>query len=101
MPDPDRWQLMSAGHVVIEKCRGERLALIVIRDLLVQRGADPLHHAAADLTLDKHRIDHRAAILRDREIEQFDRAGLRVDRYDRAMSRVRVNARTYARLARG
>ena len=50
MPNTDRWQLMRARHVIIEKCRGERLALIIVRDLLMQRGADTLHHAAPDLT---------------------------------------------------
>ena len=32
--------------------------------------------AAADLTLDEHWVDHRAAILGDREIEELDKAGL-------------------------
>ena len=92
MADLDRRQFEGAGQVIVEQGRGERLALLVVGDLLAQRGADPLHHAAVDLRLDDHRVDHRAAILGDREIDEFDRAGLRIDRNDGAVRRVGENA---------
>jgi hypothetical protein len=34
------------------------------------------------LPLDDHRVDHRAAILGDREVEELDEAGLGIDRDD-------------------
>src|SRR5205085_11234815 len=66
----------GARQQVIREGHGERLALRIVRNLLVQRGADALHDPAADLALDDHRVDHRAAILGDGEIEQLGKAGL-------------------------
>ena len=48
--DPDRRQFIGAGNVVIEKRRGEWLAVCIVSYLFVQGGADPLRYSAADLT---------------------------------------------------
>jgi hypothetical protein len=92
MADLDRRQFGDAGHQVIGEGDGQGLALRVVWDFLVQRGADALHDAAADLPFDDHRIDHRAAILGDREVDQLDEAGLGIDRDDRAMRRIGEDA---------
>jgi Molybdopterin-binding domain of aldehyde dehydrogenase len=60
-----------------------------------------LHHTAPDLALDEHRIDHRAAILSDREVEKLDKARLQIDRYNGTVCRVgrctsTIRATTYA-----
>jgi hypothetical protein len=77
---------------------GKRLARLVVGDLLVKGRADPLHDAAADLTFDEHRVHHRAAILGDRVIEQFDKAGFEVDGDDGAVRRIGINAGADRRL---
>ena len=101
-----RWPILIAGISaapvkVIGHGAGERLAGLVVGDFLEQRGADALHDAAADLAFDEHRVDHRAAILGDGVIEQFDEAGLGVDRDDGAVGRVGVNPGADRRLVGG
>jgi hypothetical protein len=59
---------------------GEQLAGVVVGDLPGEDGADALDDAAPDLAFDDHRVDHRAAILGDGEVEELDEAGLGVDR---------------------
>ena len=41
-------------------------------DALVKCRADALDAAAADLAFGDHRVDHRAAILYDREVEELN-----------------------------
>ena len=38
---------------------GERVAVVVVDEVLEQHAADALDHAAGDLALDDHRVDHR------------------------------------------
>src|SRR5215831_1490858 len=45
-------------------------------------------NSAAQVALDDHRIDHGSAIFRDREIDELDHAGRRVDRHHGAMGGV-------------
>ena len=71
MHELDRGQFSRAGHQVIGERADQRLALLVVGNLLVERGADALHDTAADLSFDNHRVDHRAAILGDGEIEEL------------------------------
>ena len=86
--DLDRRQFRSTGYEVVGERGGERLALLVVRNLFVERGADALHDAAAHLALDDHRIDHGSAIFRDREVDELDHAGRRIDRHHRAVGGV-------------
>ncbi len=51
-------------HVVHERA-GEQLPFGIVVEFLEQRAADALRGAADDLSLDQHRIDHHAAIMRD------------------------------------
>ena len=57
MADLDRRQFGGTRHQVIGEGDGQRLTLRVVRDLLVQRGADALHDAAADLLVDQLRLN--------------------------------------------
>ena len=43
--------------------RGERVAVVVVDEVLVEHAADPLHDAARDLPVDDHRVDDDAAVL--------------------------------------
>ena len=49
---------------------GERVAVVVVGEVLEQRAADALHDAARDLALDDVRVDHRAAVLADDVAQQ-------------------------------
>ena len=81
--------VLDGGHLgrrrqeVVEEGRRERVAVVVVHELLVQHAADALHHAAVDLALDDVRVDHDAAVLAHHVAEDRDFAGRRVDR-DRA-----------------
>ena len=57
----------------------ERVAVVVVHEVLEQRAADALHDAARDLAFDDARVDHRAAVLAHDVAEQLDPAGLEVD----------------------
>ncbi len=58
---------------------GDRLRLFVEQHVLVQRIADAVHHAAADLAVDQHRVDQPPAIMRHYVAQDPDRAGRAVD----------------------
>ncbi len=47
--------------------------------MLVERAAEPLHHAAPHLLVDQQRVDDPAAILDHPMVEQLDDPGLHVD----------------------
>ena len=77
---------------------GQRLAVRVERHLLVERGADALRGAAANLAVDDHRIDQRAAVLDHDIVEDLDIAGRRIDRDDGGMRGVAEGAAVALRL---
>ena len=81
--DARRRHLGRTRQQIIGEGRGQRLAGRVERHLLVQRGADALREAAADLAVDDHRIDQLAAVLDDDVVEDFDAADFGIDRDDR------------------
>ena len=65
---------------VIGEARGQQLAdSRVIDDVLQQRLAEALHHAAMHLARDQHRIDDAAEIVEHVIGDDLDLAGLRVD----------------------
>ena len=86
-----------AGHHVVAEGGGERLAQRVGGDFLVKRGADALGDAALHLAVDDHRIDHDAAVLRDRVVEKLDRAGVGLDRNHDGMGAVGEHAAGFLR----
>ena len=79
------WRHAHGGDLRVRTARGsrqrcgQRLSVLVERDLLIKRGADALRDAALHLAVDDHRIDHRAAILRDGVVEDLDDAGVGID----------------------
>ena len=76
-------QLGRARHRVVHEVRGERVAVVVVDDLLVQRLRDALRDAAVLLAGDEQRVEDPPAVV-DRDVtQQLDRAGLGVDLDDR------------------
>ena len=73
--------------------RRERVALLVVHEVLEQRAADSLHRAAGDLSLDDRRVDHHAAVLAHDVAQQRDRAGVRIDLDGAEMACVREHER--------
>ena len=59
--------------------RGQELALGVVEAFLVERAADALHHAAADLLVHQHRVDHAPAVLNHPETKDLHKAGFGID----------------------
>ena len=98
MADLDRRRFDGAGEQVVGQGAGKRLTRIIIGYLFVKGSADALHHAAPDLALDEHRIDHCAAILGDRKVEKLDKASLRVNRYNGTVCGVRIDTGANRRL---
>ena len=45
----------AVGQQVVDEGRRERVAVVVVRHVLVEHTADALHDAARDLTLDDRR----------------------------------------------
>ena len=71
-----RRNLAGRRHQIVDQARGVELALRVVDDLLVERGADALRDAAMHLPVDDQRIDHAAAVLGDDEALHADLIGL-------------------------
>ena len=57
---------------IVDQARGVDLALLVVDEFLVERGADALRHAAVHLAVDDQRIDELAAIFGDDETIDAD-----------------------------
>src|SRR3954471_2933190 len=72
-------QVGRARHAVVHERSGGQLALGVVADLLVQRLADALGEAAVGLPVDDHRVDDRADVVGDRDLDDLGDAGLGVD----------------------
>ena len=98
MRDAHRGNFRRARHHVVGERGGERLALLVVGDFLVKRGADALGDAALHLAVDDHRIDHGAAVLGHRVVENLDRAGVGLDRDHDGMGAVGEHAAGFRRL---
>src|SRR5882724_4588839 len=73
--DLDLWHLTTSRHQIVGKARCQRLAILVIDELLEQGSADALRHPADDLTLDQHRIDGTADSIADQIALDRDPAG--------------------------
>jgi hypothetical protein len=73
-------EIVGARHRVVHERAGESWpALAVVTDVLHQRLADALHHAAMDLALEQHRVEHGADVVDHAVAHDLDLAGLRVD----------------------
>ena len=98
MREPHVGNLRRARHHVVAERGRERLAELVERDFLVERGADALRNPALHLPVDDHRIDHRAAVFRHRIVEKLDHAAVGIDGNDDSMGAVGEHAAAHRRL---
>ena len=74
-----RRQLGGGRDAVVGEVRRQRVAVVVVAHLLVQRLADAGGDAAVLLALDEERVEHRAAVV-DRDVaQQADLARVEVD----------------------
>ena len=75
----DLRHLMRARQQVIGEGAGQQLALRVIVEMLVERGADTMRGATQYHALDDIGVDHGAAVMRDGIGRQPHQAGVRID----------------------
>src|SRR6266446_2125449 len=61
-------------------------AVVVVHELLVERAADSLGHAAVDLPLNDHGIHHRSAVVLGDVLEEGELSGAEVDLDDRRVT---------------
>src|ERR1700730_6625294 len=83
-----RWHLVDGWDEVIGIGRGEQLALFIVIVLLIQRSADALRSATADMAGERHRIDHRSAIMDRDVVEETQLSGPWVNFHDRHVTHV-------------
>ena len=69
---------------------------LVVDELLVERAADPLHHAADDLAVGDRGIDHAAAVVGDGVAQQLDHAGGHIHSHHRHVHACGVRDRARA-----
>ncbi len=77
-PHLERRHLVGPRERVLHEGAGEELAFLVVDQLFHQRAADPLHHAAVELSLHDHRVDGTARVVHGDMVEQPDHARLEV-----------------------
>jgi hypothetical protein len=98
----DRRDFGRGRQPVLDEADRLRLARVVVAELLEQRAADTLRHAAPQLALDQHRIDGPADLVGDQVAQHPDLSGARVYRDDRGVRAVRVgHVRDLETAARG
>ena len=76
----------AARQQVIGKARRERLALLVVAELLVERAAEALRRAARDLARDEARIDRTADVVADQDAFRGDLARVAINPHQRDMT---------------
>ena len=74
--DLDRRNLACRRHAVVQQRPTQEIAMRVVRQLLPQRPADALRHAAHDLAIHDQRIDQRPrvadhGVVEDRQLERL------------------------------
>src|SRR5258708_29473667 len=79
METGDIRHLAAHGHEVVGHVAVQQLAVGAVQALFEERRADSLHHAAADLLVDQHRVDQRARVLDTPVLEQLDESRIGID----------------------
>src|SRR5260221_10240213 len=79
MPEFDVGHFRRHWHQIVGHVAVEHLAAFVIEAMLKKRGADTLYDTAADLLVDKLRVDDGAAIFHAPVLQQFHETGVGVD----------------------
>ena len=101
MMDLDVGHLRRARHEVVHQRSRQQLALGVVHDVLVERGADALDDGAAHLLRDQGRVDHGPAVF-DRDVPQnLHEPRLDVHLDDHHVHAVRPGDRPRRRVVRG
>ena len=85
-------------HVVVVEVRGQELPVLVVDEVLVERGADRVHGRAVHLPLDDLRVDPRAAVVDGGVVDDLDDARLPVDLDHAGVDLRRVGERQLPRL---
>src|SRR6267143_1992111 len=62
------------GQGVLHERPAERLAGLVVRQVLEQRAAEPLRHSAGQLAVDEHRVEQGAAVVGHPVTQHGDRS---------------------------
>ena len=75
----DRRHLVRGGNEIIGEGDRERLAALVVDELLEQRAAEPLNGAAHELAFDQHRVDGFADVVGHKIALDLHAAGVGVD----------------------
>src|SRR5580700_8293104 len=83
-----RRHLVDGWDEVIGIGRGEQLAVFIVVVLLIERSADALRSTSADMAGERHRIDHRSAIMHCDVVEETHLAGAWVNFHDRHVTHV-------------
>ncbi len=86
MRDLDLGDLRGRRDQKIHEAPDQRLAVGVVDDALVERAADALGHAAADLSLHDGRVHHRAAVVLDHVAQELQISGRGIDLHDRGVA---------------
>ena len=75
----DHRHLDGGRHRVVHERRGQRLARLVVDDLLVDGAADTLRDPAVEVRVREQRIDDLARVMGEDVAEDLEEPGLRVD----------------------
>src|SRR5437667_9036406 len=86
----DRRHFVRGRNEIIGESDRERLAALVIDELLEQRAAEPLNRAAGELALDQHRVDRLADVVGDEIALDLHAAGVAVDPHYRDVNAIRI-----------
>ena len=79
MPDLERRNLDGGRAEIVGECAGEKIAALVIGELLEQRRAEPVYKSAADLTFHDPGIELGPDIVNGGIFFDAERAGLGID----------------------
>ena len=106
MHDLDFGHLVRRRQQVIHETLGDQMALVIIDELLQQRGAEAMRETAQRHALDDMRVDDGAAIMADNVTLDLRLAERGVDRHQHHMkfegvARIHLDAAVFRQLAAG
>ncbi len=106
MHDLDRRHLVGRWQQVIHESLGDQLALVIVDELLQQRGAKAVRDAAQRHALDDMRVDDRAAIMADHVTPDFRLSQRGIDRHQHhvkleGVARIHLDAAIFRQAAAG
>ena len=93
MGDLDHRNVGGGREQVVQERRSERVAVVVVHEVLVQRAADSLRHPARDLPFDDHRVDHHTTVFAHDVAQDRYHTGRAIDLDGARVARVRPRER--------